>query len=565
MTRPERRHAAELAFGILMLWYAVASSDGAVRIVPTQFGTIQSALDESSATDTVRVLPGTYFEAIRFPATNVKLLGEYVFSGDSIDLLTTTIDADSNASQDTSAAITFSHPNTRASVLAGFTLRGGHGTFYLDGKRGGGVYVAGASPTIVSNIITANAGAEAAIFSAVGSPLISHNAIYDNILDGASLCRFESDAYPDTIHFEWNDIRQNQAEDMALISAAYSNVKFEYNRFHDYHYPALQCVQILASEAEFRGNIFEHLTGDPLYGWSLVYVDEFVTPIEDNVFRDCVTSNFFTFTLQRQNLFHTQEICRNLFENISGPDSVHGTGFFIQHPSVRVHDNAFVNCQGGLGAIYLSASSECDAAITRNYFHGNRAHPYVGTAAVFKLLAAACTMTDNWFEDNGPLAVDQDDESTSWDISGNYWGSPSGPYHPTENPSGQGDSVGVSCHVTPWLTEPPDLNSPETPLVSEAVSDWRLEPPFPNPFNPTVNIRLVAGNQPVQAEVSVFDIQGRCVRDLWRGLIPRSSDVILKWDGTGMAGPLPSGVYLVSARSRSSVPRVWSQKAILLK
>ena len=36
----------------------------------------------------------------------------------------------------------------------------------------------------------------------------------------------------------------------------------------------------------------------------------------------------------------------------------------------------------------------------------------------------------------------------------NYWGDASGPYHPTQNTSGEGDSVNAYVNIEPWLTAP---------------------------------------------------------------------------------------------------------------
>jgi len=40
----------------------------------------------------------------------------------------------------------------------------------------------------------------------------------------------------------------------------------------------------------------------------------------------------------------------------------------------------------------------------------------------------------------------------------NYWGDPSGPYHPVQNPLGAGDNVSDSCKFYPWLNAPPGHN-----------------------------------------------------------------------------------------------------------
>ncbi len=42
----------------------------------------------------------------------------------------------------------------------------------------------------------------------------------------------------------------------------------------------------------------------------------------------------------------------------------------------------------------------------------------------------------------------------------NYWGAPSGPFHPTTNPEGMGDTVWDLVLYDPWLDQPPDPDSP---------------------------------------------------------------------------------------------------------
>lgn len=45
----------------------------------------------------------------------------------------------------------------------------------------------------------------------------------------------------------------------------------------------------------------------------------------------------------------------------------------------------------------------------------------------------------------------------------NWWGHSSGPYHPTQNPTGQGDSVNLYVDITPFLTNP-NLEAPPLPI-----------------------------------------------------------------------------------------------------
>ncbi len=59
----------------------------------------------------------------------------------------------------------------------------------------------------------------------------------------------------------------------------------------------------------------------------------------------------------------------------------------------------------------------------------------------------------NRFHDNAQEAVKAIDPPPI-DARYNYWGDASGPFHPSQNPSGQGDRVGDNVLFYPWLREP---------------------------------------------------------------------------------------------------------------
>ncbi len=108
-----------------------------------------------------------------------------------------------------------------------------------------------------------------------------------------------------------------------------------------------------------------------------------------------------------------------------------------------------------------------------------------------------------------------------------------------------------ACLVVPGAVLPLDCSSlvatPEAvPLPATAAVRAR-----PNPFNP----RTVVGfdlPRPGHAELTVYDLRGRCVRELWRGeQAAGRHDVV--WDGADAAGRAqPSGVYLVRLRTRDT-------------
>ena len=82
---------------------------------------------------------------------------------------------------------------------------------------------------------------------------------------------------------------------------------------------------------------------------------------------------------------------------------------------------------------------------------------------------------------------------------------------------------------------------------------------FPNPFNPEVRLTVKSAEGPLRVEV--FDIEGRRITSLYRGV--SQGDLELRWDGRDARGhDSPSGVYLFRVNSKSE----WrSVKGILLK
>jgi hypothetical protein len=130
----------------------------------------------------------------------------------------------------------------------------------------------------------------------------------------------------------------------------------------------------------------------------------------------------------------------------------------------------------------------------------------------------------------------------SWDRLLHVWDMPF-PYDPLQVPwpTFQGDSqrTGVARQLSHTSVDDPT----DVPAV------FTVQPPHPNPFNPTTTIRLyVAPGADRQVEVSVYDLRGRRVRELHRGPAP-AGWLELTWDGRDDRGRgQASGVYFVRAR-----------------
>lgn len=117
-----------------------------INVGPGQpYTTIQSGINAANNGDTVLVAPGTYNE-------NIDFKGKAITVTSSGGATATIIDGGNKPGV---ATVIFAHGETSASVISGFTIRGGGDTIF-GGTSDGGVYAGGASPVIQGNTITAN-------------------------------------------------------------------------------------------------------------------------------------------------------------------------------------------------------------------------------------------------------------------------------------------------------------------------------------------------------------------------------------------------------------------------
>ena len=113
--------------------------------VPDRYSTIQAGIDAAVEGDTVLVQPGTYVENINFNGKNIVVGSLFLASQDTSYISQTIIDGNQ-----TGSVITLASGETADAVLVGFTVQNGIYTF------GGGVEIAGASPTLRWNVIREN-------------------------------------------------------------------------------------------------------------------------------------------------------------------------------------------------------------------------------------------------------------------------------------------------------------------------------------------------------------------------------------------------------------------------
>ncbi len=129
------------------------------------FTRIQAGIDAAVDSDTVVVGPGTYVENISFRGKAVSVISE---KGSDLTII------DGNLA---GSAVTFTSGEARSSVLLGFTVQNGDGSYYV----GGGITIGNSSPSILGNTIRNNKGCSGlGIAVDSGSPLIQGNTITSN-------------------------------------------------------------------------------------------------------------------------------------------------------------------------------------------------------------------------------------------------------------------------------------------------------------------------------------------------------------------------------------------------
>ena len=167
------------AAGMVAFLIPFALVQAATLTVPGSSPTIQGAIDLASAGDIILVSPGTYSEAIVFFGKNVTVRSA---GGPNVTTITPPLPS-------TKPAVQFVNGETRNAVLDGFTLTGGRPSFDPPfWGDGGGIYISGASPTIVNNIITVNVACNGGgIKVDFGSALVSDNVITGNKADCSQL------------------------------------------------------------------------------------------------------------------------------------------------------------------------------------------------------------------------------------------------------------------------------------------------------------------------------------------------------------------------------------------
>lgn len=160
------------AFAAIAFIVVLQPVHAATLRVPTQFATIQAAIDAAAVADTVRVAPGVYPENVDFLGKAIALISEQGPKATTID------------GRGLGPVIRIEHSERRPAVVEGFTIANGVADF------GAGMLVFNAAVEVRRNIFVDNTQREGGLGAAIGirsgldSPIIESNEFARNACDG---------------------------------------------------------------------------------------------------------------------------------------------------------------------------------------------------------------------------------------------------------------------------------------------------------------------------------------------------------------------------------------------
>ena len=347
--------------------------------VPTaQFPTIQLALDDANEGDTVIVDPCTYYENIVFPPHAVTLT-----STDPCDpniVAATIIDGSLPDDANFASTVTFNAGQGNDSILTGFTITGGSGTWLsvawqyqgLKWNRCGGGIVCynGAEPTITRNLIRDNVSAQGGGFYIYGDP-VNPDAVADPPVHLAPI-------------ISYNTFTNNTA------TTDHGYIPPDPNSINDDHGDGGAIVAFQACDPIVTNNIFDDNFGR-WYGGALHYRQWCNGQLYHNEF----TNNTSTLGAGLHLTYRSSPDIRYNLVQGGTSGNLGGAGIYVyfhSHPFIShniIADNSSGNGSG------MSVNWSSSPTITNNLFIRN-----LGSRGAIKCTGGEAVITFNTFVDN---------------------------------------------------------------------------------------------------------------------------------------------------------------------
>jgi predicted outer membrane repeat protein len=443
---------------LVILLLCTQQLHGGTLYVPSQYGTIQQAIYAAIAGDTIVVSPGTYVENIDFKGKAIT-----VRSTDPNDpnVVAATVINGSNPTDPNFGSVTlFKSGEDNNSVLAGFTITGGTGSWLLVSwqykgliwnRCGGGVLCCNMSePTIIKNVFVNNRAGEGSGIYIYGDPVnpntpsnppvhvkpvITDNTFINNTAltghgfappntnypngdhgDGGAIVGFQGvDA-----NITGNLIKNNHAENYGggIHLRQWSNALIAENKIINNNSSLGAGIHITyTSSPTIRDNlIWANIAGD--FGGGGIYILQYSSPLIE---RNVITQN----------------------------ESTNGAGIYVAGDgcNATIKNNLICNNINGAG---IRVTGTAIATIINNTLVGNTASPSYG-GGVCCLTSSVILIENNIIASNGSaygIYVSRTSPVTRYN---NVWGNGAGNYNPVI-----GDQTGINGNISsdPYFVAP---------------------------------------------------------------------------------------------------------------
>ncbi len=527
---------------------------------------ISATIREASAGDTILLRDGVYRESVRVLDHSIVIASAYLLEGDSSHIIATIVEAEL-ADPDSASCFIVSLPMTDSLTMIGLTLWEGRGTVWHgpsdDWIAGGGLHT-NASRVVIRNSRIMNCSAQRgggiAVMSntpdsAEGLLDIQYSSLQNCNADrfGGGLFTFQSAAILQFCTMEACTSRESAGG--AHLGGYAMMVACTLRQCG-----GIMGAAVLESDNSLvQGCLFE-TNGNP---WSFQFFGACHLLTLGNVeTRNCIfrgnTSNDAAVVIFDFRRFGVPFFSGNVIESHTMLDRVGAV--YLWDCQGEFSHNIVRDGYGARGACIVPSGS---VFFHHNIFTGNQQDGNSG-GSVFSFDNQGPMpgrLDSNVFEDNVGTVFYREawiPNPPTIDARNNWWGHESGPFHPTRNPDGQGDTLLLSIvEFEPWLMEPPDTSmSSDFRRLSPGVnSTWRLLSVFPNPFNSTLKIEL-AGFTRQDFKLTLFDILGREQAVVHTGNLS-GGELMFEAPRT-----LAGGIYFLRASDRSAVE---TRKIVFLK
>jgi hypothetical protein len=524
---------------------------------------IQSAVNSAQDYDTVLVADGTYEESVVLYGKTLTIASHFLMDSDTSHIGNTVI-RPGNPDADTASCLIYGNGEEIDGRVVGLTLADGRGTSALiqpEVRVGGCIHIQSSAVTIENcHILNGRAFVGGGVFVEgtldipASASVVLNDVTIANCYAGdsgggvfvwwataiVSNCVFESDTCANLyggLQCQQAHVEVDNSEfrhcygwvggmDMLGCTGHVRYSLFEENGARPISVGMCHFLSG-ASPLEFSGNILrngstEHIaasfTGDPPPNVTgNVFENNISTYLSATVLVGWIGGGDFAYNIVRNNI-----------------NDYGGAVQAFQHTDARIHHNLIENNRtllDNFGSAFICVTG-CNPTLDSNLFVGNE-----GFSAGW-----------GFFEETHLL-----------DMRNNWWGHETGPYNPTLNPFGQGDTVlSDSILFIPWLIEAPDTTrpsdtaDPNRPLVP---GTWRIMNLYPNPFNSEFRI-ILAGFASNDFKLALYDILGREAAIIHKGSLTGGQL-------TFHAPPeLASGVYFICAADRNQMD---TRKVVFLK